>query len=486
MTKFYITTAIDYVNASPHLGHAYEKIVTDVIARWQRLLGKDVFFLTGTDENAQKNEQAAREAGIPVKKFVAQNSTKFEELCRKLNLSHNDFIRTTQERHVKVSREIFKKLLDKGYIYKGTYEGYYCVGCEAFITEKYLVDGKCPEHEKKPEWLKEESYFFRMSKYTDFIRGLLEKKDFVLPDYRRIEILNRIKSEGLKDLSVSRTKLKWGIPTPNDPNHTIYVWIDALTNYISALGYPDGARFKKYWPADIHMIGKGINWFHSVIWPCILKAAGIEMPKTILVHGYINLGGEKMSKSGGTVIDPFEIIDKYGADTLRYFLIKDIPFGEDGDFSEKALVERINGELVSDLGNLVSRVLTLTERYKGGIKGKPELDKKLNLEKIEKYIEGYKLHHAIDEIFEFIRAANKYINQHEPWKLEGKELGNVLYNLLESLRVIAIFVSPFMPETAEEINRQIGAKPGFLKDCKFKSWKGKIKKGRHLFEKVKD
>ncbi len=485
MDKFYITTAIDYVNASPHLGHAYEKITTDVIARWQRILGKDVFFLTGTDENAQKNEQAARKANIPVKTFVDKNSKKFEDLCKKLNTSHNDFIRTTEERHVNVSKAIFQKLLDKGDIYKGSYEGYYCVGCEAFITEKDLVDGRCPEHGEKPEWLKEESYFFRMSKYTGFILDLLSKKGFVQPDYRRIEMLNRVKSEGLKDLSVSRTKLRWGITTPNDPNHKIYVWLDALINYISALGYPDGEKFKRYWPADIHMIGKGINWFHSVIWPSILKAADIEMPKTVLVHGYINLRGEKMSKSKGTVIDPLEIADKYGVDSLRYFIIKEIPFGEDGDFSEKTLVERINGELVSDLGNLVSRILTLAEKFDGKIEGRPELENKLKLEKIKKYMECYELHLALQEIMGFVREVNKYINQKEPWKKEGKELGSILYNLLESIRIISILLWPFMPGTSEEINRQIGVEKGLLKDCRFRPWEGKVKKGKHLFERIK-
>jgi methionyl-tRNA synthetase len=489
---FYITTAIDYVNSSPHCGHAYEKIVSDVIARWQRLLGKDVFFLTGTDENAQKNEQAARKAGIPVKKFVDKNSTKFEKLCQKLNLSHDDFIRTTQERHVKVSRAIFQKLLDKGDIYKGFYEGYYCVGCEGFKTEKDLVDGKCPEHDTKPEWLKEESYFFKMSKYTDFILKLLQNKNFVVPDYRRIEMLNRVKSEGLRDLSVSRTKLKWGITTPNDPNSKIYVWLDALINYISALGYPDGERFKKYWPADIHMIGKGINWFHSVIWPSILKAADVEMPKTVLVHGYTNLAGKKMSNSKGAVIDPFEIIDRYGSDALRYFLIKEIPFGEDGDFSEEALSARINGELLSDLGNLASRVLTLAEKYKGEVKGKPEMDKKLQLEKIKKHMEKYELHFAMQSIMGFVRATNKYINENEPWKQEGKELGNTMYNLLESLRIIGILIQPFMPTTAERINEQLGVKHAgqrghpLLSDCAFKPWKGKVKKGEHLFKPVKN
>jgi methionyl-tRNA synthetase len=482
--KFYISTAIDYVNQPPHAGHAYEKVCADVIARWHRLRGEDVFFLTGTDENAQKNEQAAREAGIPVKKFVKQNSDRFEELCKKLNLSHDDFIRTTEERHVKVSLGIFQKLLNNGEIYKGLYEGYYCVGCEAFITEKDLVDGKCPEHGKRPEWLKEDSYFFRMSKYTDFVAKLLERKGFVLPDYRRVEMLNRVKAEGLRDLSVSRKNLKWGIPIPNDPETVLYVWLDALTNYISALGYPDGERFKKYWPADIHMIGKGINWFHSVIWPSILKAVGIEMPKSIVVHGYIKLKGEKMSKSKGIVMDPFELIDKYSADILRYFFIREIPFGEDGDFSADALKARINGELVSDLGNLVNRVLTLTEKNKGvEIVGKPELPLP-DFKKINSLMDKLELHHALEEIFAYIRTANKYINEKEPWKLEGKALGNVLYNLLEGIRMIAILVDPFMPETAEKIDRQLGVKAGDFGDLRFKPWKGKPKKGEILFQKV--
>ncbi len=489
--KFYITTAIDYVNASPHMGHAYEKTCADVIARWQRLLGRDVHFLTGTDENAQKNEQAAREAKVPVRDFVDRNSTRFEELCSKLELSNDDFIRTTQDRHVKVSRAIFQKLVDNGDIYKGFYEGYYCTGCEAFITEKDLIDNKCPEHNTKPEWLKEESYFFRMSKYTDFIIRMLEKPGFVKPDYRRKEMLNRVKSEGLRDLSVSRTNLDWGITTPNDPKHKIYVWADALVNYISAIGYPDGREFKNYWPADVHMIGKGINWFHSVIWPSILRAAGIEMPRTILVHGYINLGGRKMSKSAGTVIDPMKIVDKYGSDALKYFLIKEIPFGEDGDFSEEELAARINGELLSDLGNLVSRVLTFAEKFRGKIEGRPELEKRLDIIKIRKHMENYELHFALQEIMKFVRECNRYINEREPWKLakekrKEEELADIIYNLLESLRVIAILIQPFMPVSSRKINEQLGvpAEQPLLKDCGFREWKGKPKKGGHLFRKV--
>ncbi len=478
----YITTAIDYVNAPPHLGHAYEKIVADVLARWHRLKGKDVFFLTGTDENAQKNEQAAKEAKMDTKAFVDKNVEIFKELCKRLNISYDRFIRTTESEHIKISQDIFKKVFDKGDIYKGFYEGYYCTGCEAFLTEKDLVGGKCPEHEKKPDWLKEESYFFKMSKYTQQVLDLVSKKGFIEPESRRIEIVNRVK-EGLKDLSVSRINREWGIDVPMDDKHKIYVWFDALINYLSGIDYPED-KYKKHWPADIHMIGKGINWFHSVIWPAMLLSAGIEVPKKIVVHGYINISGKKMSKSAGVSVDPMEIADKYGPDPLRYFLVRDIPFGEDGDFSEEALKARINGELVSDLGNLVNRVLTITEKFSGKIEGKDELSKKLELKRIQDKMENLELHHALDEIWNFIRATNKYINDKEPWKLSGKELGNVLYNLLESLRVIAIFTSPFIPGTAEKINKQLGTKPGDLKDINFREWKGNPKKGELLFKKV--
>lgn len=470
--KFYITTAIDYVNAAPHLGHAYEKICADVLARWHKLKGEDVFFLTGTDENAQKNVVAAKEAGIGVKKFVDLNSKKFLDLCKILNLSNNDFIRTTSERHVKVAQKIFSDLYKKGDIYKGEYSGLYCVGCEAYLTERDLVNGKCAEHGKKPEVISEEAYFFKMSKYTSKIKALLKKKDFVLPTYRAKEILNRVESEGLKDLCVSRINVDWGIKVPFDNKHTLYVWIDALSNYISG--------GKKYWPADVHLIGKGINWFHSVIWPSLLLSAGLKLPKTILVHGYVNLKGKKLSKSLGRVIDPVKLVEKYGADSLRYFLIREIVFGEDGDFSEKALKARVNGELVNELGNLVNRSLSL--KFKGKIIGKQEL--KINISKIEKFVKNYELHKAIEEIFIFIKKVNKYINDKEPWKLGGKELGNVLYNLVESIRIISILISPFIPETSLKINKQLGVKAGKLKDCKFSAFKGKIKKGEYLFKRV--
>jgi methionyl-tRNA synthetase len=460
--KFYLTTAIDYVNARPHLGHAYEKICSDVIARWHRLRGDDTFFLTGTDENAQKNEQAAKKAKKDTKTFVEENTKVFKELCEKFNISNDYFIRTTQPLHFRVSQDIIQKAFDKGDIYKGYYEGYYCTGCEAFLTEKDLDHDKCPEHGTKPEWIKEENYFFKMSKYQSEIEKLLSKKGFVLPDYRRIEMLNRIKEEGLKDLSVSRVNLDWGIPVPFDKKHKIYVWFDALINYVSALDPPNGEKYKKYWPADVHVIGKGINWFHTVIWPTMLLSAGIPLPKSVYVHGYVNIKGKKLSKTTGVVVDPIDLAEKYGADAIRYFLIRDIPFGGDGDFSEEALKERINGELLSDLGNLASRVLTLAERT-DKIEGTAELEKNLNF---------------------FIRSVNKYINQYEPWKLQGQKFSNVLYNLVESLRVISILIEPFIPETADKINKQLGIRAGSVKDLKFRKFTGKIQKGEHLFKKI--
>jgi len=480
--KFYLTTAIDYVNAKPHLGHAYEKICSDVIARWHRLRGDDVFFLTGTDENAQKNEQAAKSAKTDTKSFVEKNSRIFQKLCRVLDISNDYFIRTTDPKHFKVSQDIFRKVYKKGDIYKGFYEGYYCSGCEAFLTEKNLNKGRCPEHGTKPEWLKEESYFFKMSKYQSEILNLLSQKGFVLPDSRRVEMLNRIKDEGLKDISVSRINLDWGIPVPFDKKHRIYVWFDALINYVSALDYP-GRKYRRYWPANVHIIGKGINWFHTVIWPSMLLSLGIPVPKSVFVHGYVNIRGRKMSKSAGDVVDPIELSEKYGSDAVRYFIVRDIPFGQDGEFSEEALKARINGELLSDLGNLTSRVLTLSQKCKT-FRGKPELDKKLDFGKIDKLMLDYDLHTALNEVWNFIRAVNKYINDKEPWKLQGKDLENVIYNLLESLRIIAILIEPFIPETAEKINKQLGVKAGNVKGIRFGKFNGKPVRGEHLFSKV--
>lgn len=481
--KFYITTPIYYVNDVPHIGHAYTTIVSDVLARWNRLHGKDVFFLTGTDDHGKKVATAAKEAGKTPQAFTDSVVKRYHEAWKKLDISNDDFIRTTEKRHEKVVVEIIKLMEKSGDIYKGQYEGWYCVPDETFWTETQLKDGKCPECGRPVEVVKEESYFFRLSKYQQTLLDLYKKNpDFISPRNRRQEIINRVES-GLKDLSITRETVKWGIPYPGDSKHVVYVWVDALTNYLSAIDYP-GAKFKKYWPADVHMMAKEILWFHSVIWPAILMSCRLPLPKKVFAHGWLTIDGEKMSKSRGNVVDPIKLTGKYPVDTVRYFLVREIPLGDDGDFSEKALAQRINGELVSDLGNLASRVLTLAERCKT-FQGKDELSKNLDFRKIQDYVDNIELHHAIMEIFAFIRSVNKYINEKEPWKLQGAQLENVVYNLLESLRVISILISPFMPSTAEKLNSQLGVKAGMFKDLKFGKFAGKPRKGEHLFTRIK-
>jgi methionyl-tRNA synthetase len=471
MKKFYITTAIDYVNAKPHIGHAFEKTLADALARWNRLIGNKVWFLTGTDENAQKNSQAAKEAKIPVKDFVDKNSKIFIELCKKLNISNDDFIQTTEERHVKLSKEIVKKSFEKGDIYKKNYEGLYCHGCEAYKTEKDLIDGKCPEHPNKEiSVLKEEAYFFKLSKYKKQIEKFV--KDCVVPESRKNEILSRLKENDLKDLCITRKNSDWGIDFPLDENFKIYVWFDALINYISGSG-----KKQEFWPADLHVIGKGINWFHSVIWPAILLSSDYKLPKKLLVHGYLNLQGQKISKSLGNVIDPFVLIDKYGADSVRYSLLRCSVF-EDSDYSKEILIKR-NNELADKFGNLVSRVSALIEKY-GLERTENKLLKKLKLKEIEKHFENYETDKALSVIFSFIDLCNEYVQNKKPWETHDKK---VLYELADSIKVIAILLSPFIPSASEKIAKQFGfeikyeniAKP--LKE-------NKIKKGEILFKKI--
>lgn len=489
--KYYITTAIDYPSGNPHLGHAYEKICADVFARWHRLLGEDVFFLTGTDEHGLKIQRKAKQEKLTPKQYTDKISKTFKELCASLDISYNFFIRTTMPKHKKVAREIFKKLNENGDIYKGKYTGLYCVECEAYYMEKDLKNEKCPIHEKQVEAMEEESYFFKMSKYEkQVISHIKNNPSFIEPETKRIEILNRLKG-GLKDLSVTRTSFKWGIPIGIDKKHVMYVWIDALTNYISGIDYPK-EKFKKYWPADMHLIGTDIVWFHTVIWPSILLSAGIELPKKIFVHGFINTEtGEKMSKSKGNIISPIEIAKKYGSDSLRYYLIREIPFGQDGKFSEKLLIQRHDKELANDLGNLVRRVTVMSEKYFDCKIEKAETDKdlfsELNIDKIKKYMANLEPNNALTEIWRFINHCNSYINEKQPWelaKINKNKLKKVLYNLTDALRIISILINPFMPKSSEKINHQLNINLGKIKDCKPCLLKqGKINKGDILFKK---
>ena len=466
--KFYITTAIDYVNASPHIGHAFEKVIADAIARWHKLLGKNVWFLTGTDENAQKNVEAAKRAGIDTQKFVDKNSKIFLELCGKLNISYNRFIRTTELPHIKKSQEIFRKVYEKGDIYKGKYEGNYCVGCESFKTEKDLVDGKCLIHNKQTEWLSEDTYFFRLSKYKNEIIKFVN--NYIIPEIRKKEILSRLNEEELKDLSVSRENLEWGIDNPIDNKFKIYVWIDALTNYIT------GSNGN--WPADVHVIGKDINWFHSVIWPGILISAGYKLPKKLLVHAFLNLKGSKISKSFGNTINPLSLISKYGSDSVRYSLLKCSIF-EDSDYSEDILTIRNNEELANKLGNLVSRVSALAEKY-GIQKTQNKLLKKLKLSKFKNLVNNFELDKALNEIFAFIDDCNEYVQSKRPWESKDKK---VLYELVDSIKTIAVLLWPFIPSASEKISSHFGFEISY-NNIKKPFGVKKIKKSEILFRKV--
>lgn len=435
--SFYITTAIDYVNAKPHIGHAFEKVVADCLARYKKQKGEDVFFLIGVDENAQKNVEAAKKVGVNVKEFINKNAKLFENLCNELNLSHDKFIRTSAKEHAKVVYEILKKVIDKGDIYKGNYEGLYCVGCEEYKTEKDLVDGKCPEHNTKPEHRNEEAYFFKLSKYKNKLIKFVEK--YIVPETRRKEILSRLSGE-VRDVCISRKGAEWGIDFPNDKAYKIWVWVDALINYIS------GAKDK--WPADVHVIGKGINWFHSVIWPAILMSAGYGLPKTLLVHGYLISGGKKMSKSLGNVVDPAELLKKYSTDSVRYALLRCSVF-DDSDFSEEILIERNNNELANKLGNLVSRVSGLIEKI-GVEKTKITLLKKFDDGKFDELIGNYELDKALNEVFAFVDICNEYVQTKKPWETHDKK---VLYELKEAILKIADLLWPFIPESSEKIKK---------------------------------
>ena len=484
MSKFYITTPIYYVSGVPHIGTSYTNVLCDVLARWHRLAGDDVFFLTGTDEHGEKNAKAAKAAGKTPKEYVDIMAEKYVEAWKKLNISYDRFIRTTEEEHIKVVDRFVQLLSDSGDIYKGEYAGWYCEPDEMFLTELQLAGGKCPECGREVKWVKEEAYFFRLSRYKDKLLEYYKSHDgFLSPDYRSKEIINRV-SGGLKDLDITRTSVDWAINFPLDKGHYIYVWIDALTNYLTGINWPEGEQFKEFWPADIHVVGKEINWFHSVIWPAMLLSVKMELPKKVFAHGWLTVDGEKMSKSRGNFVEPVSLVDKYTADAVRYYLVRELPFGKDGDFSESKLIERINNELVADLGNFLNRVVTIAEKFEGKIEGKPELEEKLDLKGISTAMEKLDTFSAIDIIWRFLKEANKYVNDKAVWKLEGAELSNALYNLLESARIISILISPFMPDAALKMAKQLGVEQGTLKDCKFGNFSGKPKKGSYLFQKI--
>ncbi|MBU0761039.1 MAG: methionine--tRNA ligase [Nanoarchaeota archaeon] len=477
--KFYITTAIDYVNAEPHIGHAYQKIVADTLARWHRLLDEDVFFVTGTDEHGKKVQRAAENTGKSPKEFVDDVSKKFKDAWTALNINPDRFIRTTDEDHKKVVQEFIKKCDKTGDIYKGEYKGLYCTDCEAYFTEKDAPNFQCPTHKRPLENLKEETYFFKLSKYQKFLLDLYKKNPkFILPKERRNEVINRIK-EGLKDLSITRTSFKWGIPFPLDNKHITYVWFEALINYYTATREKGK---EKFWPADVHILGKDNTWFHCVYWPAMLKSAGIKLPKTIFNHGFLTFNGEKISKSLGNAISPKTLAEKYSADTIRYFALRQFPFasGEDGDFSEKALIDRHNNELANKLGNLISRVSTLTEKY--GLE--KTTIKKLKIfptkRKVEKHLENFEIDKALNEIFAFIDKCNEFVQKQKPWETKDKK---VLYELANAIKDFTILLSPFIPGTCEKIAKTFNFKID-IKELNNPIKVSKIKKSDILFKKI--
>ncbi len=476
---FYITTSIAYTNAPPHIGFALELLQADVLSRYHRLLGEDVFFLTGTDEHGIKIEKAARKVGENPLQFTTKISKRFQELTKILNLSNNDFIRTTdKKRHWPTVEKVWNRLLKNGDIYKKKYKGLYCVGCEAFLKEKDLIDGKCPNHQKAPEIVEEENYFFKLSKYANQVKEEIEKdKIKIIPESRKKEILSFI-NQGIEDISISRSKekLKWGIPAPSDSRQLIYVWFDALLNYISALDYAkNGKKFKKFWPADVQCIGKDIFRFHVLMWPAMLIALNLTRPKKILVHGFITVEGQKMSKSLGNIIDPFKLVDQFGTDAVRYFLLREIPPTEDGDFTYEKFKERYNVDLANGIGNLVARVIAMARNSKFQITNykqipNSKLKTKINQTKKEhkKALEEFKFNDALISIWELISFCDKYIERKQPWKFFSNpksqtpnfKLKEILSNLLFALDNIAKMLEPFLPETSEKIKHQLKEKTG--------------------------
>ncbi|MEE1019169.1 MAG: methionine--tRNA ligase [Acutalibacteraceae bacterium] len=472
--KFYITTAIAYTSAKPHIGNSYEIVMTDAIARYKRLLGYDVFFLTGTDEHGQKIEECAKKAGVTPKEYVDKVAGEIRSICDLLNTTYDKFIRTTDGYHEKTVQKIFKKLYDQGDIYKSEYEGLYCTPCESFWTESQLKDGKCPDCGREVKPAREEAYFLKLSKYQKPLERFIEENDnFIYPEARKKEMLNNFIKPGLQDLCVSRTSFKWGIPVTFDDKHVIYVWIDALSNYITALGYdPDGSSdmYKKYWPADVHIIGKDIVRFHTIYWPIMLMALGEPLPKQVYGHPWMLFGEDKMSKSRGNVIYADELVKRFGVDAVRYYLLAEMPHAQDGSITYETMIERYNSDLANTLGNLVNRTIAMQNKYFGGEIQQPvakdALDDELiafaldAVKKVDKFINEYRMADAVDAVMALAKRSNKYIDETAPWALAKNDedkarLGTVLYNLLECIRYIAVLISPFMPDTAAEIAKQL-------------------------------
>ncbi|NJB68882.1 methionyl-tRNA synthetase [Desulfobaculum xiamenense] len=479
MSRFFISTPIYYVNAKPHLGHAYSTIVADSIARFHRIMGDETFFLTGTDEHGDKIAQAAEAAGTSPREFVDEISGTFRNLWPRLNVSNNDFIRTTEQRHIDTVREVLQKVYDSGDIYQSEYEGLYCYGCEQFLTEKDLVDGKCPDHDKEPSVIREKNYFFRMSKYQDWLRQyIIDNPDFIRPERYRNEVLSMLEMGVLDDLCISRPKsrLSWGIELPFDPDYVTYVWFDALLNYITALGGPEGEDFGKFWPGANHLIAKDILKPHAIFWPTMLKAAGFEPYQHLNVHGYWLVKDTKMSKSIGNVVDPLSMVDTYGLDAFRYFLLREMRFGRDASFSETALVGRLNADLANDLGNLFSRVLSMTHKYFGGVVPTPSRRHEsvdvemLNLASnsftnFQHLFGNFEFGRGLEALWELVRGLNKYVDATQPWALfkagDTERLGDVMYVLLMLMRKVALHVWPVMPATAETMLAQLGQGESF-------------------------